>query len=590
MKYLILFLALLASSNAALIEIDNSDITGDVTFTNNNTYLLSGLVYIEEGESLTIEAGTVVKFSLGQGLEVSTLIVSKGGKIYANGTESQAIIFTTEFDDPTNPVDLPLDLKGLWGGIHILGNAPTNIPESSGQNFIEGLPKNDQRNFFGGQDPDDNSGSLSYVSIRYSGAGYSPDIETNGLSLAGVGSGTELNHIEVINGLDDGIEFIGGNAELKCAGAFFCDDDAFDFDAGYQGKGQFWFGILPQFYGDNGIESDGGKLGDLDEPITNPTLSNITLIASGINESGNALRIRDNSAGKFYNSIFYNFSDGLLNIEKRDDISNSKDQFDNSNLFFKNSIFYSDYDLIDEANSDFSQDIIENLELNNNSFLNPDFDDFDYTTNGKLNPYPKITVPEFDLRRLNDPFFTNVDFLGAFGENMDCFTNWSVLNTLGYRKQFDLTQTEVNDQNLMINKLEGNIIYSNGEIYQIMPNTIITKNDVNISYKDLSENDELKIDFQKATVNRENYSEEFNMITNIEVLNPSSIHEDEFNINLINGILKINTEKNYQLFIYDLNGNLILKTNKNNILIKNNMIFIRIIIDNNSYHYKLLNI
>ena len=195
------------------IQITDADISRNTTWTANNQYVLNGLVFVEEGETLTIEPGTVIKGKPGQGAEASALVVAREGKIFAEGTAEAPIIFTAEADDASDPEDFGSTDRGLWGGVIVLGRATLNSPSDSGSPItdnIEGIDINETRGRFGGNDDTDNSGVLRYISIRHGGTLIGADNEINGLTLGAVGSGTTLEFIEVFANLDDGIEFFGG--------------------------------------------------------------------------------------------------------------------------------------------------------------------------------------------------------------------------------------------------------------------------------------------------------------------------------------------------------------------------------------------
>ena len=157
------------TAKAATIEVTDTDIAANtnVVWTADNEYILNGLVFVDPGASLTIQPGTVIKGKPGQGENSSALVVARGGKIFASATAEDPIIFTAEADDVNNPTDLPLNTRGLWGGVIILGNASLN--SEPGETPIEGIPTTESRGIYGGNDDADNSGVFRYVSIRYGG-------------------------------------------------------------------------------------------------------------------------------------------------------------------------------------------------------------------------------------------------------------------------------------------------------------------------------------------------------------------------------------------------------------------------------------
>ena len=151
---------------------------------------------------------------------------------------------------------MPLFSRGLWGGVIILGNAPLN--NENNEAHIEGIPITEPRGIFGGNNEEDDSGVLKYVSIRHGGTNIGSENEINGLTMGGVGNSTVVEYIEVISNYDDGIEFFGGSVNCKFIVSAFNGDDAYDYDMGYHGFGQFWLAIQGPSDGDLIIEGSGG--------------------------------------------------------------------------------------------------------------------------------------------------------------------------------------------------------------------------------------------------------------------------------------------------------------------------------------------
>ena len=261
--------------------------TGSTTWTANNTYILNGYVFVSAGQVLTIEAGTVIKGAAGSGADASALIVAKGGQIFANGTEAAPIVFTYEAD----PLDgsVAYDTRGQWGGVIILGDASTNF---GGPAQIEGIPADNNQAIYGGSNDADNSGAMTYCSIRHGGTELGAANEINGLTLGGVGSATVLDHIEVVSNLDDGIEFFGGTVSITNALVAFCGDDSFDWDQGYRGQNNAnWLAIqdVPNAVGDRGGELDGddsddGNVSADEMPFSTPTVNGWTVVGVGGNQ------------------------------------------------------------------------------------------------------------------------------------------------------------------------------------------------------------------------------------------------------------------------------------------------------------------
>lgn len=314
---------------------DNGEGTGTLTWTNDKSYLLEGFVFVNDGQELTIEAGTLIRLKTGQGSAASALIVARGGKIIAKGTSGEPIIFTVEGDDLQGSV--PVDAQGLWGGLIILGRAPLNL--SAGESNIEGIPLTEPRGVYGGLDPDDNSGILQYISIRHAGTNIGEGNEINGLTLGAVGSLTTIDHIEVISCNDDGFEFFGGNVDCKYLVAAFCGDDAFDFDLGYQGKGQFWLAIQDPGEGDKIMECSGGIDPVTGQPYTMPMIFNGTFIGRGQGAGKKMLDFSMNGAGTIANTVMVLQDKGCF-VEYVEGSHDSYKQFEKANLNVKNNVFF----------------------------------------------------------------------------------------------------------------------------------------------------------------------------------------------------------------------------------------------------------
>ncbi len=250
-------------------------LTGDKTLTADKTWTLKGYVYVPNGITLTIEAGTTIK---SDNTEKGALCIERGGKIQASGTADKPIVMTSgQAAGARTPGD--------WGGLIILGNAPTN--RSSTPVIEGGLDRP-----YGGTNATDNSGTLKYVRIEYAGIAAFPGSEINGLTLGGVGSGTTIENIQIVYGNDDAYEFFGGNVNAKYLVAFATADDDFDFDFGYTGKIQFAVALRDPAFVDNGdagngIEADNDGSGTTATPYTRPVLSNFTFVGPN-NATGTA--------------------------------------------------------------------------------------------------------------------------------------------------------------------------------------------------------------------------------------------------------------------------------------------------------------
>jgi len=352
-------------------------ITGtNVTWTSDNTYFVSQRLFIPRGSTLTIQPGTKVYFGTSNTspvdrLEhnVGCLIACRGGKLIADGTAANPIVFTSvreweaangvdnviDGDSAVGPAPTSAD-SGHWGGIVLLGQAFMSTVNASGVNAgtlaIEGFTATGTGSYDGDSISDaaqygpstgfarndaDNSGILRYCSIRHGGYEISSGREINGLTLGAVGSGTTIDYVEVYANLDDGIEFFGGRVSCNHMVMAFNQDDSFDIDEGYRGTNQFWFSIQNPGDADAGGEWDGvgGNSGGFStlstagtEHHAKPVIYNATIIGAGSTntlsvipnrtnqvhtEKGNfALHIEDYFNGEVYNSVFHDFAQGLM--------------------------------------------------------------------------------------------------------------------------------------------------------------------------------------------------------------------------------------------------------------------------------------
>ncbi len=214
-------------------------LTANETWSPGNIYTLSGQVVVSDGVELTIQPGTIIKAEGGQGTASSALIIAKGGKINAIGTESSPIIFTSIADNialgETEGTNLEKEDNQLWGGIIILGKAPISAENGDTGANIEGINAELGYGAYGGTVSNDDSGNLSYVSIRHGGISIGDGNEINGLTLGGVGSETFISNVEIYATLDDGIELFGGTVNIDKALVYYQGDDGIDIDQNYSG-------------------------------------------------------------------------------------------------------------------------------------------------------------------------------------------------------------------------------------------------------------------------------------------------------------------------------------------------------------------
>ena len=520
-------LTVLASTAQAQNVIVTDDISSDVTWTSNNTYILNGLIFVDDGATLTIEPGTVVKaydqdrITAASGDGASALVVRRGAQIQANGTASEPIIFTAFDDDIDDDQDLDETNRGLWGGVILLGDAPTNANDGAGNLVevqIEGIPAEEDARY-GGDDADDSSGTLRYVSIRHGGfsiSGVEGD-EINGLTLGAVGSGTTVEYVEVYANLDDCFEWFGGTVRTKYLVGAFCGDDTFDYDQGFRGLGQYWFSIQAPDIAGRAAEQDGGDNdlgGEGSGPFAIPVISNATYIGAGTNatptnDDGNnpAVFFRDNAGGKYYNSVYADFPAQALRIEDLASGADSRARLEAGDLVVANSLFSAF-----GAGDTFAALVQEGTDRTPASVVVPILSDLDNeivsaselalrgvsrSQDGGLDPRPAPGSParsgaNFDYDPIDDDdddsddddgdFFDEVSFIGAFGSEL-WIEDWTALDQNGYVGAVDAPGDEVtvtddidSDVTWTSNNtylLNGLIFVDDGATLTIEPGTVV---------------------------------------------------------------------------------------------------------------------
>lgn len=334
--------SLLVSAVAAQTEVKvSTDIATSTTWTANNTYNLQKQIFVLPGATLTIQAGTVIASDTNLG---GSLAVAKGAQIYVQGTEQKPVIMTSKADVATWKNGDPRtgtwrESANEWGNLTIMGAAyisedkpggnytNTKAPNANNVGSMEGLvaaSANDTKVLYGGGNDDDNSGSISYLSLRYGGKVVALNNELNGLSLGGIGRATDIHHVEIMNNVDDGIEIWGGTVNIKNFSIWNVGDDSFDVDQGWRGKAQF--GLIVQGYsldakqgsglGDNAFETDGAENSDY-QPVTTASIYNCTVVGEP-NSGDHATAWRDNARVQYRNCVFMDCGEQAVKFDNID--------------------------------------------------------------------------------------------------------------------------------------------------------------------------------------------------------------------------------------------------------------------------------
>lgn len=439
-------------------QIGNGDqefvFTGKQTI-KKGTYILKGWVYIADGAELTIEPGTVIK---GDKQTKASLIAERGGKLIAQGTATEPIVFTSEEAKGNRR-------PGDWGGIILCGKAKNNKSEMQ----IEGGP----RTKHGGNDDADNSGVLSYVRIEFAGYPFQTDQEINGLTLGSVGSGTKIDHVQVSYTNDDSYEWFGGTVNCKYLVAYKGWDDDFDTDNGFSGKVQFGLSVRDSKIADvsqsNSFESDNNADGSNSEPHTSAVFSNMTLVgpmatdASFINDAsyingGNYYPNNGSSLGKFqaamhirrdthlncFNSVAIGWPIGIIIDNEKGDtqgaatagnlkleniwLANVNAVGTDFNKIYVDGLYNYETKQVDESQPSFSSTFFK--AQSGNKFYEAATGWFDTTGYIPTSGSPLLSAAAFTNSLLSG--FDQVSYIGAFAAGdtwLDGWTNFDPQNT-----------------------------------------------------------------------------------------------------------------------------------------------------------------
>jgi hypothetical protein len=466
------------SASVDTINLPSVDLAENQVWTPENLYILDCKAYVMDGQDLTIMPGTVIKAIYGQGVEAPALVVTRGGKIYANGSNDCPIILTTVND----PLDGTYSItnKEQWGGVILLGRATNSVLEgdlnpenpdvvlgtgADGIGFIEGLPWPNDRHHYGADitgkggvvedfQDDDNSGVLRYVSIRHGGAEIGTANEINGLTCGSVGNGTTLEHIEIISNGDDGVEFFGGTVDIRWLSVIACEDDYVDWDQGYSGRGQFIFGAMlgntdvggtNYTAGDNGMECDGDD-GPGHSPLSDPVFTNITILGHG-GGSDKGLELKERTLGDISNAIIANFGIGA---NFRD--ASLAGALDVSSVTFVNC------DTLTFETGDADPEDTTGFAAAQNIFV-PSLNGLDYEWSISVNTtgaydvhtvtdaYDAVPAPGTvgDTYSLSDTWFHTADYRGAFQPGSTPWTEgWTIADDMGSSSNTTVCPTDLN--------------------------------------------------------------------------------------------------------------------------------------------------
>ncbi len=404
------------SISGRLVAAD-ADASGNITLTNDTVWALEGAVFVgndnADSINLVIEPGTIVFGRSGS----DYIVVSRGSDIEAIGTAAEPIIMTSYNDVLGDEVR-----AGQWGGVIILGNAPSTKCPQDGTDCslqVEGV---ESGAVFGGTDSTDDSGTLNYVVVKYAGFEIAPDNELNGITFGGVGSGTTVDYVQVHANADDGVEFFGGSVSAKHLVLTSIQDDSVDWDNGFKGNMQF---VLVKHADDNsdanrGIEGDGD--GGDGAAVSNPTVANMTIIGNTFDTAesdSEGVLLRDQTNAQLYNFVVTgpagmgecfeaDLSDGDTTLEANMDGTN------NPQLVFASSVLACGENI--KNSGDFDQEAWFTTQSDTSTAAGQSA-----VLNGV---YTIDTTAPTDVTTLGT-FFSSVDFIGAVKDAENDWTdNW----------------------------------------------------------------------------------------------------------------------------------------------------------------------
>jgi hypothetical protein len=419
----------------------SGDVNGTRTLSPDTIYTIQGFFRVAPGATLIIPAGTVI---LSDPNTKGTLVtrrcdsVNPSGKLIVNGTAVAPVVFRPAVASGTARV------RGTGGGVLLAGCAPVNLPGGSG--ISEGVSEP-----FGGTNANDSSGEIHYLVIEFGGVKVTPDNEINGLTLAGVGDGTVIDHVQSHFIADDGFEWFGGTVNASYLVSSANDDDNFDCDNGWVGTVQFGFAIEDKNLANRGEECDNDANGSANQPFTVPKFWNITLIGAGVakanSDNNDGLYIRRNSGTIIHNAIVANFG----NVGATIDGDASFGQIAAGNIVLDNILFFNNKQLASPA----ALAAVDPVEKNINRFTggaystadvatafagrtllfaDPQLTSVDYSNpiNGtQPNPLPQAGSPALNAANAATPTGPGIvdgsaDYLGAFGNSnwIDGWTTW----------------------------------------------------------------------------------------------------------------------------------------------------------------------
>ncbi|WP_417487438.1 hypothetical protein [Maricaulis sp.] len=405
------------------ITINACEITGNITSNTtiaaNAGVIITGPVFVgvDGGGSVTLEIGAGATLFGSAGSDY--LVVARGSRLEAVGTSDAPVVFTSrqDIEGTAGPLD-----RGQWGGLIINGFAPINACiDGTATGGTAGCEKSGEGSsgLFGGDNPADDSGILRYVQVRYAGFLINNEDELNGIAFQGVGSGTEVDYVQVSNNADDGVEMFGGTVDVSHLVLTNIRDDSFDYTDGWIGRAQF---VLVRQSGDDadqGFEFDNRGSNNTLLPRSNPRISNFTLIGErNAAESDQGMLLRAGTAGELYNGIVVDFGEDCLDIDDQETF----DRIGASGAAGDEDIIMQS--IVLDCTTNFDEEAGDTTDLSTWFLGQANNAEINNSMSGVFPGPIEQAVTAFDINAL-DNWFTDVDYIGAFSGSETDASNWA---------------------------------------------------------------------------------------------------------------------------------------------------------------------
>ena len=420
------------------VQVLDGQITTDMTLVASANskpvfYAISGALEVVSGATLTVEPG-VVLFGQSGG---DYIVIHRDANIMAEGTKTNPIILTSLED-----VKGEVTSAGQWGGVVILGNAPSNKCPTDGSACSLQIEGAEEGAVFGGTDWEDDSGVLKYVVVKYAGYEIAPDNELNGITFGGVGSGTTVDYIQVHSNADDGVEFFGGAVNVKHLVLTANKDDSIDWDNGYKGMLQHIYVEHAKNAGEanRGIEGDNDGSTPDKEPQSAPIIANLTIVGNNFDSAdkdSEGIYLREGTAAKIFNTVVTGTSEmgECLEIEGGATSSVTVDNANSGKIVMQNSVMACN-----------NSENFKNAKAEDGTVLLDLAAWFSAETSNSIsssilvneNGIPDATSPLVaenagqDVANTQGAFFDSVDYIGAFDSADNAGNDWREGWAFGY--------------------------------------------------------------------------------------------------------------------------------------------------------------